>query len=205
MAPSAKVHVTNLFASTGVELETQVVDALGRVMREHAPHVINLSAGTYTRNLWTSLGFEAFHAMYPDVALVAAAGNDATSAPFYPAAYPWVISAGALGADGRHRAWFSNYGPTVDVYALGEALVNAYTSGTYTYNEPPRAPARQDFGGMARWSGTSFSAPLVAGLIASRMARTGETAPAAARAVLDAAAMQEIPGVGPALHPCDEP
>ncbi|MFD0687947.1 S8 family peptidase [Actinomadura fibrosa] len=205
MAPSATVAVSNVFANSGAELETEVVAALDRVVAAHDPHIVNLSAGTYTQGKVPSLAFETFHAQHPGVVMVAPAGNDATSAPFYPAAYDWVVSVGALGADRRHRAWFSNYGDTVDVYALGEAHVNAYTSGTYVYNEPPKASARQDFTGLARWSGTSFSAPLVAGLIASRMARTGESAQAAADAVRDTAAMQAIPGIGPALHPCDEP
>jgi subtilisin family serine protease len=56
---------------------------------------------------------------------------------------------------------------------------------------------------MARWSGTSFSAPLVAGLIAERMARTNDTPAQAKAAVLKLASNQAVPGVGPALFPGD--
>jgi hypothetical protein len=203
MAPSAAVDIVDHFSASGAELEDVMIAKLEELVgRTPAPDVVNLSAGTYTRGNWSSLGFEAFQQAHPDVVLVAAAGNDATDRPFYPAAYDWVVSVGALGPDGAHRAWFSNYGDWVQVYALGEGHVNAYATGEYTYREPPKMPAVQNFSGMARWDGTSFAAPLVAGLIAARMARTGESAQDAKAAVL--ASAREVDGVGMVLSPCGE-
>ena len=204
MAPGAGVFVADHFSVSGAELESKIIDKIEQLV-QRSPDIINLSAGTYTRNNWTSLGFEGFHQRNPEVTLIAAAGNDSTDRQFYPAAYPGTISVGALGPDQQHRAWFSNYGDWVDVYALGEGMINAYAIGEYAYQEPPKRPAKQIFQGMARWDGTSFSAPLVAGLIAARMSRTGESSAAAAQAVLAAAAAQAIGGVGPALFPSDEP
>ena len=130
--------------------------------------------------------------------VVAAAGNDGSARPLYPAAYDWVISVGALGPDQTHRAWFSNFGSTVDVYALGEGMINAFTTGEYRYHEPPRRPARQNFElPIARWDGTSFAAPLITGMIASRMGR-GESAHDAWAGVL--AQARQIDGLGPAVH-----
>lgn len=203
-APTASVTVADHFTASGAELEDVMIAKLEELVnRSPAPDVVNLSAGTYTRGNWSSLGFELFQQAHPDVVLVAAAGNDASDRPFYPAAYDWTVSVGALGPDQAHRAWFSNHGPWVDVYALGEGHVNAYATGEYTYQEPPKRPAVQNFAGMARWDGTSFAAPLVAGLIADRMARTGETAQDARTAVL--ASAQDLPGVGRALFPCGQP
>jgi hypothetical protein len=112
-----------------------------------------------------------------------------------------VIGVGALGTDQRHRAWFSSYGSWVNIYALGEGLVNAFALGEYTYHEPPKAPAKQTFNGMARWAGTSFSAPLVAGLIVREMTEGTSTAAVAAQALLARAQSDAIPGIGPVLYP----
>lgn len=197
VAPSSDIVVTDHLSASGGELEYEIIRELDELIRTYRPDVVNLSAGTYCRNDREPLGFLALRRRWPDVTFVAAAGNDATDRPFYPAALPWVVSVGALGPDERHRAWFSNYGDWVDVYALGEGMVNAYATGEYRYLEPPRRPATQWFQGMARWDGTSFSAPVVAGLIAARCAETGEPPEIAAASVL--AAADVIDGVGRVL------
>ena len=199
MAPDAGVYVNDHFTLSGAEREDVIIYKLEQLIADYQPDVVNLSAGTYTRENWAPLGFFFLHERHRELTLVAAAGNDSTDREFFPAALDWVVGVGAIGADRQHRAWFSNYGDWVNVYAPGEGLVNAYATGEYTYHEPPKRPAKQDFTGMARWDGTSFSAPMVAGLIAAEMSGSGDPAPVATDTVL--AAAQPVDGVGQVLLP----
>jgi subtilisin family serine protease len=171
---------------------------------DSAPDIISLSAGTHT---WLDRGLLSFRFFVDGplrerrgTLLVAAAGNDGMDWKFSPAKMKGVLSVGALGSHEDERAWFSNFGKWVKVYAPGEDLVHAYAHGVYHYYETQGRPD-QEFDGMARWSGTSFSTPLVAGLIAARMSGTGETARRAARSLLRLARAQALPGVGPVLRP----
>ncbi len=203
MAPRAEVRVERIFETAGACFEPDVVKALYQLM-DSSPDIISLSAGTHT---WLDEGLLSFRVFVEGplrdshkTVLVAAAGNDGQDWRFSPAMMRGVLSVGALASNEEGRAWFSNFGDWVKVYAPGEDLVHAYAHGVYRYFETQGRPD-QKFDGMARWSGTSFSTPVVAGLIAARMSGTGETARDAARSLLKLARAQPLPGVGPVLRP----
>ncbi|HEY7487534.1 MAG TPA: S8/S53 family peptidase [Streptosporangiaceae bacterium] len=204
VAPGVRVHVHNHLRFAGAIYENQLLDALNEVLALE-PDIISLSAGGTTRNGITPLGLDPFIQKLKaqdKTVLVAAAGNDGTNEKFWPAAYastvPEVVSVGALREDGQGRACFSNYGDWVKIFAPGERLVNAFDQGTYRYVHshsglcryfsPPLYQGctcvaehvkddKVEFTGMARWSGTSFSTPYVAGLIAARMSQVRDQPP----------------------------
>ncbi|MCB1216044.1 S8 family serine peptidase [bacterium] len=81
--------------------------------------------------------------------LIAAAGNDADGNPNWPAAWPEVLSVGAVDSLGQ-RSGFSNHSPSVELAAPGEQIRicgHQFNSGSLAY------PTQQ---------GTSLAAPLVA-------------------------------------------
>lgn len=135
------------------------------------------------------------------VLVVTAAGNDATRWPLYPSGWavagqqrppsgpPPLVAVGALNPDGRTVAMFSNAGPWVTTHRVGVNVVStlpttfqaAAQAGLST--EVPEGHRRStldvdDHGsGFAVWSGTSFSAPLLAGQLAAHIAQAEDQGP----------------------------
>ena len=130
--------------------------------------VLNMSLGTAEEP-----GVEAyFQALVDDaiaagVLCVASAGNSGTDEKNFPAACSGVVSVAATNA-ANERAAFSNFGPTVRIAAPGETMWSALCRN-YELDEFSQLFYEVFFG----WDsfspymggdGTSFSAPLVAGV-----------------------------------------
>ncbi len=203
MAPKASAYVERAFDIAGADFETMLPPSLADALNRN-PDILVFTFCTASRRDVSLKTFDDFFdtriRYMKGLLVLAPAGNDGKSRVMWPAAYPEVLSVGALSANWRDRAWFSNYGKWVDVYAPGQDLINAYPTGTYVCMEPPVGQHRE-FHGMAKWNGTSFSTPMVAGLIAARMSATSENARQAADALLQLAGRQTIPGVGAPLYP----
>jgi subtilisin family serine protease len=204
MAPGAKIVVRCVFDIAGSALESEFVPKLHEGFG-YGADIFHVTVASPTRKHLPLMAFEAWLKdlrQRKGVVCLAPAGNNSRREPCWPAAFPDVIAVGALATDWRSRAYFSDFGGWVDVYAPGESLVNAFPSGEFTCQVQPYAGQIRTFYGTAQWSGTSFSTPIVTGLIAARMTRCGESAQQAAAALLAKARTQTIPGVGPVLLPC---
>ncbi|GGI99171.1 S8/S53 family peptidase [Streptomyces brasiliensis] len=137
VAPNTDVTVRNTLNDAGAILESEFGGKLFEAVdRDGWPDIISLSAGTSNGRTDGLLGLDAFMSELRDqnTLLVAAAGNNASATPFWPAAYATlpgyedaVLSVGALRGDGEFGACFSNHGPWVRVYAPGERLTSALT------------------------------------------------------------------------------
>ena len=105
---------------------------------------------------------------------------------------------GAVGPDGP--APFSNYGHWVRACAPGVDVVSTF----FEFNGDEQAvgtePDPDNFTQWARWSGTSFSAPLVVGALAQAMVTHGITVDEAVERVIDASDLMRIPNLGTVVN-----
>jgi hypothetical protein len=170
--------------------------------------ILNLSLGTYaddaivlTRAVerWVGQG----------CLVVAAAGNEGTDERWYPAGFATdfgldhgVVSVGAC--RGSEVAPFSNRGPWVVCWAPGSKMLSLYPDDT-RYPYTPNPPSQPFAKGLARWSGTSFAAPVVAAEIARYSAESGygDDVQGAWAALKESGEFR--PGCGPAAEDEKEP
>lgn len=118
------------------------------------------------------------HACQRGALILAAAGNGGRSiSNYFPAAYPEVLAISAGDAEGQ-LAWFSNYGPQVDLAAPGVGIWGAVPGGKYEQR-----------------SGTSAAAALAAGVAAVVWSAFGDLTAAEVSELLQNTA-RDLPPVG---------
>jgi subtilisin family serine protease len=225
--PDADILSVRVMASDGAVAEHVLLDALNllvlrqrRAQHNSAPEVIDilsLSLGYYHESP-DDVSFDPLirHPLQElaelGVIVVAAAGNDATVRPLFPAAFAPdadgivkiaandavpIIGVGALNPD-HTIALFSNAGPWIKTYRTGAALVSTFPVTFDASAEPSHRLHAfdgwretldpDDFGsGFGTWSGTSFAAPVLAGEIAREVLRGdyGPPAPVGAGEMID--------------------
>ena len=209
-APDADIHVCRVLSTFGVGDDFTIAKLIKRFADGEVtvgdvvgwtPDILNCSFGAPTPD------DEPPHAMTAEIAalqargcvVVASAGNDATCRPSWPAALPDVISVAALGPEGP--APFTNFGPWVRASAPGMDVVSRFFR--YEGDTGPESEAtdlQKEVGqygkGYASWSGTSFSAPIVAGVLAAAVVRDGISPRDAVRRYLDDPTVLRLPGLG---------
>ena len=189
VAPAASVYAAKVLDSHGVGDDASVAAAMEQLPNDI--DIINLSLGGYTDHDTAPLAIAtAMQAMgQQHRVVVAAAGNQGASRPFWPAAFDQVLAVGAVDeSSGRWaRAGYSNHGPWVDATARGTSLQSTFTrertkvaQGLTTSPSDPTIA----FGGWAAWDGTSFATPIAAAMLARTMSREGLSLPAEAEVKL---------------------
>jgi hypothetical protein len=154
--PGAQLYAADIYcANPAGGSAAQIAAALGWLAREQVA-VINLSlVGPPNQALERMVAAMVGRGYL----LVAAVGNDGPAAPpLYPASYPGVVGVTAVDRRGQPLPEAAR-GPQVQFAAPGNNMVSA------SPGEPPYRPVR----------GTSFAAPLVAGLLAPALARPDRT------------------------------
>lgn len=145
---------------------------------EAGAKIINISLGGYGTNAALDSAIE--YASTQGVVLVAAAGNDQAARLTWPAADPRVVSVGAVDAAGQ-QVIFSNSSRQLQITAPGLGLQTAWSDGSRII-----------------FSGTSGSAPIVAGAIAAVMSQDPSLTPALAWQILQSHANEAgAPGSDP--------
>ncbi len=144
MAPNATIYAVRVLNNSGSGTLDDVANGIIHAADSGAD-VISLSLGASVGA--TTLKNAVDYAWNKGVVVVAAAGNNGTSLPTYPAYYSNAIAVAATDSN-DNKAYFSNYGSSwVDVAAPGVNIVSTYRGSSY-----------------ASLSGTSMATPHVAGL-----------------------------------------
>jgi subtilisin family serine protease len=176
VAPQASLLAVKVLNSSGSGYLSDIIEGLQWCVTNKGAfniRVVNMSLGGAGSTAYQDAIRATTNA---GILVVAAAGNsgaptDGGTTVKYPAAYAEAVAVSAT--DSKNViAYFSSYGPEVDIAAPGVSIPSTYLNGAY-----------------ANMSGTSMAAPHVAGLAALVAARNPGYGPAQIRGALSAAAL----------------
>ncbi|GAA2490254.1 S8 family serine peptidase [Terrabacter carboxydivorans] len=182
VAWTAKVMPVKVLDANGAGADSDVVEGINWAVSQGAK-ILNLSLGGDADS--PVLHAAVTNAVAHGAVVVVAAGNWGDDVPQYPAAYPEAVAVGATDTSGGLTD-FSSYGPWVDVTAPGWGILST-TVADATGND-----------NYAYGDGTSFSAPIVAGVVALIRTQSPTLTPAQVLARLRSTARDAGPrGVDP--------
>jgi len=206
LVPGRDVNVSSIFSTFGdtdmTTITARMEEDLGGIDKYTGCRtVVNLSFGAYADQEMYLLAEAVLKVQEQGVTVVASAGNDSVSWPSFPAALPGVI--GVASVDECGRAPYSNYGDWVTACAPGSAVVSSFFHSFNGKRDPipgvdPVDPDK--FDGWAKWSGTSFAAPLVAAALVRHMTLHKTTGPNAVKAIITAPGLLQLPGLGTVVN-----
>ena len=220
IAPGAALVALKVLDAQGRGTISNAIAALDWVLAHHQQYnvrVVNLSVGAAVReSYWTDpLTLAAKRVADAGVVVVTAAGNigrNAAGEALYggvtaPGNAPWVLTVGASSTNGSLTraddsiATFSSRGPTYldwsakpDLVASGVGTISLSTPNSTFYATKTQMLVDGFVGGSDRayltLSGTSMSAPVVAGTVALMLQANPSLTPNAVKAILQYTAQQ---------------
>lgn len=180
VAPGAKIHSYKVMDRSGSGSFSSIIAGINRVIQWKAANpsvqnkvVVNMSLGGFTgSSSYTALDSAVLKAIQNNITVVVASGNSGNDAIYYtPAHVVEAITVGAYDITNKMPSW-SNYGSVVDILAPGVSILTTY-KGTKTVTI----------------SGTSFSAPHVAGVAALYLINNPTAIPADVLSALKTASL----------------
>ena len=127
-----KLHITRVFDPKGQAYSSDILDALAQCVSPGVEaDVVNMSFGSLESSLLEEETMQ--NVADTGVLLVAAAGNDGTTAENFPASYDSVISVAALDQN-KNRASFSQQNNKVELAAPGVSVLSTVPSGSVAFS-----------------------------------------------------------------------
>jgi len=149
VAKDALIHPVRVLGCGGVGTDSDVIAGMDWIAATHAsPAIANMSLGG---NPSDAIDDAVANLVASGVTVVVSGGNESAEACNYsPARAIEAITVGAT-AETDERAWFSNYGYCLDLFAPGQSIYSSYVEADDAYT---------------LMNGTSMAAPHVAGAAA---------------------------------------